>query len=70
MVIGNLVRTYNIKETYIDNNDPCLGTLVAAAFAIASTKNRVKGHTLGQLVFVHNMILLIKNAADWELLRQ
>ena len=33
-VLGNLVRTFSIKETYVDEDDPWLGILAAAEFAI------------------------------------
>ena len=37
-VIRNLVQAYNIKETYVDKDDPWSQILAAAAFAIFSTK--------------------------------
>ena len=49
------MRTFNIKETNIDNNDPCLGILAVEAFIICSTYNGIKGYSLGQLVFVRDM---------------
>ena len=39
-------------------------------FAIRSRTNRQKCYILGQLVFVCDMILLIKQKVDWELIRQ
>ena len=36
-VIGNQVRTYNIKETYVEKDDSWSGFLSVAAFAIFST---------------------------------
>ena len=33
-VIGNLVRTYNIKQTNVDKDYPCSGILAVEAFAI------------------------------------
>ena len=33
-VLGNLVHTFNIKETYAEKDDPWLVILAAAAFAI------------------------------------
>ena len=40
-VIGNLVLTCNITQTYDDKDDPWSGILAAAAFVILSTNNRV-----------------------------
>ena len=44
--------------------------MAAAAFAIRSTNNRQKGYSPGQLIFGCDIILLIKNRADWELIRR
>ena len=69
-VIGNLMRTFNVQQTYVDKNDPWAGILAAAAFAICSTTIRKKGYSPGQLIFGRDMILPIKNRVDWELLCQ
>ena len=62
-VIGNLVQTCNIIKSYVDEDDPWLGTLAAA-------KNRIKGYSTGQLIFVRDMILPIKHTMYWELIRE
>ena len=67
-VIGTLVRAYNIKDAYINKYDPCSVILAAAAFVIFSTKNRLTGYSLGQLLFGHDIILPIKHMAGWELI--
>ena len=69
-VLGNLVRNFNISQTYIDKNDPWTGILAAAAFVICSTINGIKGYSTSQLVFGHDMILLIKHEVDWEFILQ
>ena len=61
----NLVRTFNIQQTYVDENEPWTGILDAAAFAIFSTTNRQKGYILGQLIFGRDMILPIKHTVGW-----
>ena len=38
-VLGNLVLTCNITQTYDDKDDPWSGILAAAAFVILSTNN-------------------------------
>ena len=58
-VLGNLVWTFNISHTYVDEDDPWTGILAAAAFAISSTTNRQKGSSPGQLVFGCGIIILI-----------
>ena len=69
-VILNLVRTSNIEETYIDKDDPWLGILATAAFAICSTTKSLKGYSPGQLLFDRDTILPIKHKVDWESIRQ
>ena len=63
------MRTFNIKETYVDEDDPWSGIL-AAAFTICQTTNRLKGYRFRQLVFGCDIILLIKHEVGWELIRQ
>ena len=69
-VIRNLVRTFNISQTYVDKNDPWTVILAASAFVIFSTTNRLKVYSTVQLVFGHDMILPIKCVVDWELILQ
>ena len=64
------MQTFNIKETYVDKDDPWSGILAAAAFTIRQTTNRLKVYRPRQLVFGCDMILLIKHEVDWELIRQ
>ena len=63
-VIVNLVWTFNITKTYVDEDDPWLGILDAVAFAIHSTKNRLKCYIPGQLVLGRDMTLPIKHKVD------
>ena len=65
-VLGNLVRNFNIKQTYVDENDLWTGILAASAFEIFSTTNRQKCYSPGQLIFGCDMIFLIKHSVDWE----
>ena len=58
-VIGNLVQTCNITHQYVDKDEPWLGILASAAFAILSTTNRLKGYILVQLRFFCDIILLV-----------
>ena len=60
-VLGNLVRTCNITQTYVDKDDPWSGILAAEAFTILSTTNVMKGYSPGQLIFGRDMILPIKH---------
>ena len=65
-VLVQLVQTYNIKYTYVDEGDPWSGILSASVLTMISTENRLKVYSPGKLVFGRNMIILIKNKADWK----
>ena len=69
-VLGNLLRTFRIQQTYVDKNNLLTGILAAAEFAILSTTNIQKGYSPRQLIFGRGMILPIKHRVDWELIRQ
>ena len=45
--LGNLERTFNIKKTYVDGNDPWLVILAAESFSVFSTKNSLRGYNAG-----------------------
>ena len=69
-VLGNLVQTYNITQTYVHKDDPWSGILVAAVFSILFTTNSLKGYSPGQLLFGRYKIFLIKHKLDRELIGQ
>ena len=56
---------YNIKDTYIDDNNPWLFVLAAAVLSTFYKENILKDYTPDQLVFGCDMIILIKNTIDW-----
>ena len=64
------MRAYNIKDTYIDEDDLWLRILAVTVLVILSTENILKGYSMGQLVFGRDMVLTIKYTVDWELIRQ
>ena len=66
-VLGDLVRTFNISQTYVDEDELWSVILDAAEFAIVPTTSRLKGYILGQLVLGHDMILPIKHNVDCRL---
>jgi len=65
-VLANLIRTQEISEIELDEDDPWAGTLSAAAFAIRSTYHTTLMGTPGQLVFGRDMIFNIQHVADWK----
>jgi transposase InsO family protein len=50
-VIGNIIRTFELQDNYLDEEDPWKGILSAAAFAVRSTYHTTLQKTPGQLVF-------------------
>jgi hypothetical protein len=65
-VTGNIIRTFELENNYLDDNDPWKGILSATAFAVQSTFHTTLQNTPGQLVFGCNMILNAKHEANWE----
>ena len=63
-VLGNLVHTYNLQETYVDDADPCMGIPATAAFAVRSTYHRTIQKSPVQLVLWRDMIPPIDHIAN------
>ncbi len=68
-VIGNIIRTFDLENNYLDNDNPFKGVLAAAAFAVWSTYHTTLKKTPGQLVFGRDMIFNIQHVANWEFIR-
>ena len=69
-VIGNIIRTFDLENNYLDKKDPFKGVLAAAAFAVRSTYHTTLKKMPGQLVFGHDMIFNIQHVANWEFIRK
>jgi hypothetical protein len=69
-VVGNIVRTFELQDNYLDEDDPWKGILSATSFAIRSTYHTTLQKTPGQLVFGRDMILNVEHAANWEYIRE
>jgi cleavage and polyadenylation specificity factor subunit 1 len=69
-VIANMIRTFELEENYLDEEDPWKGVLSATAFAVRSTYHTTLKKTPGQLVFGRDMIFNIQHVANWEYIRQ
>ena len=69
-VIGNIIRTFELQDNYLDEEDPWKeGILSATAFAVRATYHTTLQKTPGQLVFGRDMIFNIKHTANWEFIR-
>ena len=69
-VIGNIICTFKLESNDLDEDDPWKGILRATAFAVRSTFHTTLRNTPGQLVFGRDMILNIKQKANWEFICQ
>jgi hypothetical protein len=67
--IGNIIRTFELHENYLDEDDPWKGILAATAFAIRATYQTTLQKSPGQLVFGRDMIFNIQHTANWEYTR-
>ena len=68
-VIGNIIRTFELQDNYLDEDNPWKGILSATAFAVRSTYHMTLQKTPGQLVFGRDMIFNVKHTANWEYIR-
>ena len=62
------MHTFNITQTYVEEDDLWSGILAAAEFSIRSTTNGLIFYSTDQLVFGRPMIIPIKHKVDWELI--
>ena len=69
-VIGDIVRTQNLQETYLYDDDPWMGILAAAYFELKYTYHRKKGKSPGQIVFGQDLILPINHISSQRYKRQ
>ena len=69
-VIANIIRTFELQDNYLDEDDPWKGIFSATAFAVRSTYHTTLKKTPGQLVFGREMIFNIEHQANWEFIRQ
>ena len=58
-VLGNLIHSFNLSSTNVDDTNPWIGILMAAAFAVGYTYYRTTQTIPGKLVFGRDMILPI-----------
>ena len=63
------MRTFELQENYLDEEDPFAGVLSAAAFAVRATYHTTLQKTPGQLVFGRDMIFNINHTANWDYIR-
>ena len=66
----NLIRSFEPQDNpYLDSDDPWLGILAAASFAMCSTYHTTLHAMPGQLTFGRDMILNTQYLADWTAIK-
>ena len=68
-VIANIIRTYELQDNYLDEDNPWKGILSATAFAVRSTYHTTLKQTPGQIVFGRDMIFNVEHIVNWEYIR-
>jgi hypothetical protein len=69
-VLNDGLRTFELEQRELDDEDPWTPFLSSVAFAIRSTYHTTLGATPAQLVFNRDMILPIQMKFDWERIRE
>ena len=67
--IGNVIRTMELYDQELDQEEPFKGVISATCFAIRSTVHTTTQHTPMQLVFGRDAILNIAHEANWKLIK-
>ena len=65
-----MLRTFELEETELDENDPWGPFMSAVGFAIRSTYHTTLEATPAQLVFGRDMLLPVRMQADWARIQQ
>ena len=68
--IGNIIRTFQVQDAYLDEENPWDGILAATMFATRATYHTTLQATPAQLVFGRDAILNTKFEANWNLIRE
>ena len=69
-MLGDILRTFELTEQELDENDPWSEFLSAAGYAIRCTYHTTLEASPAQLVFGRDMLLPIKIKADWTRIHQ
>ena len=64
-VLGNALRTFELEERELDDDEPWASFLSAASYAIRSTYHTTLEATPAQLVYGRDMLLPVSFKADW-----
>jgi transposase InsO family protein len=68
--IGNIIRTMNIQQMVLDDENPWDGILASTMFALRATVHTTTQFTPTQLVFGRDAILNTRHEANWHLIKE
>ena len=69
-VIANMVRTFELEDNYLDEDDPWAGIIAATACAVRSTHHAALQATPGQLVFGRDVVFNVQHEANWNAIKR
>ena len=69
-VLGNMLRTKNIKSLDLDINDPWSEILASIAWAVRTTHHTTLGASPAQLVYGRDMIYPLQYITEWDIIRK
>ena len=67
--LNNIIRTFQVQDNYLDQQDPWKGILAAAMFALRSTYHMALQATPTQVVFGRDAIMPTQFEANWQVIR-
>ena len=65
-ILGNVLYTFQLQQTILDEDDPWSGILTATMFAMSSTVHTTIQSTPIQLVFGRDSMLDISQDTNWK----
>ena len=65
-----MIRTFELEEYYLEEEDPWKGILAATAFAIRATIHTTLKKTPAQLIFGRDMLINMQHIANWEYIKK
>src|SRR5687767_14051698 len=69
-VIRNIIRTFNLENNYLDEDNPFKRVLATTTFAVRSTYHITLKKMSGQLAFGCDMIFNVQHVASWDFIKQ
>ena len=67
--IGNMIRTMQVQNMVLDDENPWDGVLSATMFALRATVHTTTRFTPTQLVFGRDAILNTRHEANWQIIK-